>query len=127
MLFKSLLMNSLSDFQTPDSIIGDLVAIRVEAGKGVDALFAAEKDLIQAELAYDRAYSQALLNAQGTVVDRQALAVLGSIVEREARDVARAVVSRIKTKLRVLSEQQMSVQTQGRMVELTWKTSGLER
>ena len=120
-------MNSLSDFQTPDSIIGDLVAIRVEAGKGVDALFAAENDLIQAELAYDRAYSQALLNAQGTVVDRQALAVLGSIGEREACDIAKAVVSRVKTKLRVLSEQQMSVQTQGRMVELTWKTSGLER
>lgn len=120
-------MSSPIDFQTPDTIIADLVAIRVEAGKGVEALFAAEKELIQCELAYDKAHSLALLNAQGTVVDRQALAVLGSAVEREARDLARAVVGRIKTKLKVLSEQQMSVQTQARMVELTWKTSGLER
>lgn len=115
------------NFQTPDSIIGDLVAVRAEASKGVDALFQAEKDLIQAELDYDRAYSQALLAAQGTVVDRQALAQLQSLAEREARDIARAVVSRVKTKLRILSEQQMSIQTQARMVELTWKTSGLER
>ncbi len=120
-------MIALTDFQTPDSIIGDLVAIRVEAGKGVEALFAAEQRLIQTELDYDRAYSQALLDAQGTVVDRQALAQLNSLIEREARDIARAVVSRVKTKLRILTEQQMSVQTQARMVELTWKTSGLER
>lgn len=117
----------MMDFQTPDSIIGDLVAIRNEAAKGVEALFQAEKDLVQAELDYDRAYSEALIAVQGTVVDRQALALLQVLDVRERRDICRAVVSRVKTKLRVLSEQQMSVQTQARMVELTWKTSGLER
>jgi hypothetical protein len=118
-------MNLMNSFQTPDSIIGDLVAIRQEASKGVDALFAAEKDLVDSELAYDRAYSEALLGHGGTVADRQALATLACLAERERRDVARAVVARVKVKLRVLSEQQMSVQTQARMVELTWKTAGI--
>jgi len=115
------------DFQTPDSIIADLIAVRSESAKGVEALFDAEKNLVAAELEYDRAYSLALLNAKGTVVDRQALATLESSSERERRDVARAVVSRVKTKLRVLSEQQMNIQSQARMVELMWKSSGLER
>ena len=50
------------DFQTPDSIINDLVSIRIEAAKGVEALFDAEKSLVAAELDYDRAYSLALLS-----------------------------------------------------------------
>jgi hypothetical protein len=113
------------NFQTPDSIIHDLVEIRREAAKGVEALFAAEKELAQFELDYDKAYSLALLGAKGTVVDRQALALLESAEARERRDVARAVVVRVKTKLRLLSEQQMNVQTQARMVELTYKTAGI--
>jgi hypothetical protein len=113
------------NFQTPDSIIDELVAIRREAAKGVEALFAAEKELAELELAFDKTNALALLGAKGTVVDRQALALLESAEARERRDIARAVVTRVKTKLRMLSEQQMSVQTQARMVELTWKTAGI--
>jgi hypothetical protein len=105
----------------------ELLAIRLEASKGVEALFEAEKAFVAAELAFDRAYSLALLQAKGTVVDRQALAMLESVEARETRDLARAVVARVKTKLRVLSEQQMNIQTQARMVELMWKQAGVER
>ncbi len=115
------------EFQTPDSIMHELLAIRLEASKGVEALFDAEKAFVAAELEYDRAYSLALLHNKGTVVDRQALATLESSAAREGRDLAKAVVSRVRTKLRVLSEQQMNIQTQARMVELMWKQAGVER
>lgn len=111
------------EFQTPDSIILELKAIRSESAKGIDALFDAETKLAELDLAYDKAFSRALLDAKGTVADREALACLEASEARFERDLQRAVVSRIKTKLRVLSEQQMSVQTQARMVELTWRTS----
>ena len=111
------------DFQTPDSIIQELKTIRAESSKGVDALFDAEKRLAELDLAFDKAFSRALLDAKGTVADREALACLEASEARFERDLQRAVVSRIKTKLKMLSEQQMSVQTQARMVELTWRTS----
>jgi hypothetical protein len=111
------------DFQTPDSIIQELKTIRSESSKGVDALFEAERELAEAELAFDTVHSKALLANQGTALDRQALASLAAADARFERDLARARVSRIKVKLKVLSEQQMSVQTQARMVELTWRTS----
>ena len=111
------------DFQTPDSIILELKTIRSESAKGVDALFAAEEDLARLELAYDTAHSKALMAHSGTALDRQSLALLAVADARLERDLGRARVSRIKVKLKVLSEQQMSVQTQARMVELMWKTS----
>jgi hypothetical protein len=112
-------------FQTPDSIIQDLVAIRQESSKGVDALFAAEEEVAQARLAYDRARSNALLDAKGTVVDREALATLHSEAEKFALDISIAKLSRVKAKLRVLQDAQTNIQTQARMVELTYKTAGI--
>lgn len=112
-------------FQTPDSIINDLVGIRAEASKGVDALFAAEEEVAKARLAYDSARSHALLDAKGTVVDREALATIHTEVEKFALDIAVAKLSRVKAKLRVLQDAQTSIQTQARMVELTYKTAGL--
>jgi hypothetical protein len=73
----------------------------------------------------DRAESLALLESQGTVVDRQATAKLKTEEERLAVDLAKAQLNRVKTKLRMLSESQMSVQTQARMVELTYRSAGL--
>jgi hypothetical protein len=111
------------EFQTPDSIIQELRLIRGESSKGVDALLSAEEALAHAELAYDTAYSRAILAHKGTALDKEALASLEAAESRLERDLARARVNRIKVKLKVLSEQQMSVQTQARMVELTWRTS----
>lgn len=113
------------NFQTPDSIIQDLVAIRAEASKGVDALFAAEEEVAKCRLAYDSARSHALLDAKGTVVDREALATIHTETEKFALDIAVARLSRVKAKLRVLQDAQTSIQTQARMVELTYKTAGL--
>jgi hypothetical protein len=111
--------------KTPDSIINELVSIREQASKGIDIQYEAETNLAQAVLALDRAEASALLESQGTVVDRQAVAKLKTEPERLAVDLARAQLNRVKTRMKLLSEAQMSVQTQARMVELTYRSAGL--
>ena len=110
--------------KTPDNIIHELMKIREDAAKGVDIQYDAETDLAQAQLALDRAESNALLESQGTVADRQAIAKLKTETERLAVDLAKAQLNRVKTRMKLLSEAQMSVQTQARMVELTYRTAG---
>jgi hypothetical protein len=113
------------NLQTPDSVIGELVAIRQQASKGVDALYAAEVKLAQLNNEAETVEAKALISAEGTVVDRQAVAKLKSAEQRLAADIAKAELNRVRAKLKVLSEQQMSVQTEARMVEMMYRTAGL--
>jgi hypothetical protein len=112
-------------FQTPDSIIQDLVRIREEASKGVQALLAAEENMARLQIQYDTERARALLNAKGTVVDREALACLATEATKLELDLAKAQFNRVKVKLRILQDSQTSIQTQARMVELTYKTAGV--
>lgn len=111
--------------KSPDGIIAELVSIRESAAKGVEMQYEVEVELVGLQLAAERAEMLALLEAGGTVVDRQATAKLASAELREKADLCRARLSRIKLKMKQLSEAQMSVQTQARMVELTYKTAGV--
>lgn len=113
------------NLQTPDSVIGELVAIRQEASRGVDALYNAEVKLAKLSNEAEMIEAKSLLSAEGTVVDRQAVAKLKASEARLAADIAKAELNRVRTKLKVLSEQQMSVQTEARMVEMMYRTAGL--
>lgn len=115
----------MQEFKTPDSVIAELVSIKAEAAKGADAQYAAEVKLAEATLAAEKAEALALLNAQGTVVDRQAIARLECEDERLAEALAKAEFNRVRTKMRVLEQAQMSVQTQARLVELQYRTAGI--
>ena len=115
----------MAELVTPDSIIRELVAIRAEAQKGIEAQYAAEMELANAVLALDTAEAKALLEVQGTVADRQAVAKLRTEEERSAEAIARAKFNRVKTKLKLLEQAQMSVQTQARLVELMYKSAGM--
>jgi hypothetical protein len=53
------------------------------------------------------------------------LACLATEADKLALDIAIAKLSRVKAKLRVLQDAQTNIQTQARMVELTYKTAGL--
>lgn len=114
----------MSDLVTPDLIIRELVSIRAEAQKGIEAQYDAERELAEATLALDMAHAKALLDAQGTVADREAVAKLLTESERLAESLARAKYNRVKTKLRLLEQAQMSVQTQARLVELMYRSAG---
>jgi hypothetical protein len=114
----------MNELKTPDSIISELVQIRAEASKGIDAQFQAEVKLAKLTLDLDLAEAKILLEAQGTVMDRQAVAKLKTEQERLDADLAKAEFNRVKTKMKVLEQAQMSVQTQARLVELQWKSAG---
>lgn len=99
--------------------------IRRQSEKGVQLLADAEQKLLKLELDAERIEATALLDAQGTVVDRQSLSKLASYEAREAAGLARVEVNRIKTKLKHLSESMMAVMHAGKMVEITYKTAGI--
>lgn len=107
----------------PQDVIRELGALREQAELGAKVLAEAETKLVQLELAADKQESLVFLEAQGSVADRNHVARIKSIDQREAAELAKVEVNRIKMKLKQLSEAQMNVQTQARMVELQWKTT----
>lgn len=108
---------------TPDQIIQMLAEIRTEADKGIEAQYHAEVDLAKKQAEADRIEATTYLRIDGLVSDRQALAKLESAEAKEAVDLARAKLNRIKLKLNQLNQAQSALQTQARMVELTYKTA----
>lgn len=102
----------------PQDIIRQLTEIQVDSRKGVDALFAAEKALAEAEYELDTVEQRAFIKAQGTVADRTALARLESADARLQRDLRRAELNRIKVKLKVLEQASMASATIAKQIEL---------
>jgi len=105
----------------PSNIISELQELTQTNRKGVDALFDAESALAQAEHDLDYAESAAFLNAEGTVADRNALARLEAADARLARDICKAQVTRVKTKLRVIESEIMSVATRAKLMQAEMK------
>lgn len=115
----------MAEYKTPDSLIAEMVELRRELSKGVAALHNAQLKMSETALEADKAYSLALINAEGTVADREAVARLMSIDQRKDADVAKAVYDRVKTKMRVLETNLSSLQSQGKLVEVMYRTAGL--
>jgi hypothetical protein len=115
----------MSDFKTPDSVIEEMVSMRGEMGRGVAFLAEAETKMSAAILDFDKAEALVLINAEGTVVERQAMALLSTIEERQAMDLAKAEYNRIKMKMRVLEIGLSSLQTQGKLIETLYRNAGL--
>jgi uncharacterized protein YqgV (UPF0045/DUF77 family) len=73
----------------------------------------------------DTAEAKAFLGAEGTISDRQAQTKILTTVERFEEAIAKVELNRIKTKMRILEQAQMSVQTQARLVELMYRSAGM--
>jgi hypothetical protein len=110
---------------TPDQIINELVEIRSSAERGVEVLYQSELKMLKTELILERAEAVAYLNAEGSVGERNAKVKL--ITEQEALDyaVSKAEYNRVKSKLKQLELSQMSVQTQAKLVEMTYRTASV--
>ena len=115
----------MENLATPDSVIDELVHVRREAQKGVDALYSAEIKLANATLLANKVEASALFSAEGNVAERQAQAAIESADAKFDEFVARAEWNRVKTKIRLLEQAQTNIQTQARMVELMWKSAGV--
>lgn len=112
-----------NEIKTPDSIIRELIDIRDEAARGISVLYDCEIKLADAAINAETIEAKSLINSTGNVAERQAQAKLESADSRLAEQLAKAEFNRVKTKLRLLEQAQMSVQTQARMVELTYRNA----
>jgi len=119
--------DTMSEIVTPDQIIKALTEIRTEADKGIDAQYNAEVALAKKQLEAEKIEAACFLRLNGLVADRQALAKLESSEAREQAELAKAQYNRVKTKLQQLSQSQSALQTQARMVEITYTQAGLGR
>lgn len=106
---------------TPSQVIRELHRIQTEAAKGVNALYDAQCRLADAEDKAERTYNLALLSAEGTAQQRQALAEQASANDRLAAKLAKAEWDRVKTKMKQLELAQMSTQTIARQIETELK------
>jgi hypothetical protein len=106
---------------TPSEITRQIHELSTENQKGANALYEAEKALAEADLHLDTVEQKAFITAQGTVADRTALARLESAEARFQRDLRRAEVNRIKTKLRGLESALMASATMAKIMDMEAK------
>lgn len=102
---------------TPSLIIQELTKIQAEAAKGVQALYDAEVRLAEAERDYEVRLQTVYIESAGSVADRTAVAKLEASDARFQADLAKAELNRVKAKLKHLELQQLSTQTQSRLME----------
>ena len=124
-MFKKDSLTLAIPIENPQDVLTELANLRNQAEHGVQVLADAETKLVMLTLDAERAEMSAFLGSQGTVADRQAIAKLQAIDARQAAELAKVEVTRIKTKLKQLTEAQMGVQTSARMIELEWKNAGV--
>jgi hypothetical protein len=105
----------------PSEILKGLQELTAMTRRGVEALFEAESELAEAERALDKAEAQAFLDAQGTVADRQAIAKLEAADYRFERDICRAKVNRVRTKLKGLEGEIMAQATMSKIMQAEMK------
>ena len=92
-------------------IVADLEHLIENIRKGSDALYSAETDLAQKELDLDKAEALAFLDAEGSVAERQTRARLSVAELRFERDISRAAVNRVRTKIKGLESELMAQAT----------------
>ena len=100
----------IQDLQTQ---IAELIQ---ENQKGTNALFEAERALAEAEYELDTVEQKAFIKAQGTVADRNALSRLEAADARLQRDLRRAELNRIKTKIKGIETALMALGTQVKLM-----------
>jgi hypothetical protein len=115
----------MSEYKTPDSVISEMVALRAELSRGVAVLHEAELKMIRTALDFDKAEALVLINAEGTVTEKQALARLSTLDERLQADLAKAEYNRVKMKMRTLEMNLSSLQSQGKLIETLYKNASL--
>jgi hypothetical protein len=107
--------------ETPKEVIKELERIRNQSEQGIALLAEAEVKYLELASAADRVEATELLSAQGTIVDRQAVAKLKAMDSRFEADLAKVELNRIKAKIRHLSESQMAVMAAGKLIQMEWR------
>ncbi|MGO3147113.1 MAG: hypothetical protein ACTIJ6_05475 [Leucobacter sp.] len=101
--------------RTPDQILTEIGQARHQLERGSDALYEAELAAERAEDAAQLAFDKVLMQADGSIPEKQAQARAASVEERDAGFVARATYNRVRAKIRALETSLMTLQA-----ELKW-------
>jgi hypothetical protein len=102
-------------------VILELQRLIGESAKAPAAIYDAECKLADCEFEYDRVYNLSLLNSEGAVAVREAIAKLDAAEARLAADLAKAELNRIRNKTKQLTDAGMLTATMAKQVELTYK------
>ena len=105
----------------PSQIAQELIELTQTNKKGVEALYEAEIDLAGAESALDKAEASAFISATGSVAERQAIAKLEVAELRFERDLAKAKVNRVRTKIKAIESELMALATAAKMLQAEMK------
>jgi serine/threonine protein kinase HipA of HipAB toxin-antitoxin module len=112
-----------SDITTPGDVIAELNRLMRVSQAGINALYVAEVKVAELDLAYERAYSLAILNAEGTAPEKTAMAKIEAGDSKLALDIGKAELNRIKAKLRAIESAQVAVSVIAKQVELQWRNA----
>lgn len=97
-------------------ITEQLSQLTAENRRGVEALYAAEVALAEAEHTLDLVEQKAFIKHQGTIADRTALAKLEAADARLQRDLRKAEANRIRIKIKSLESALMALATQAKLI-----------
>jgi hypothetical protein len=102
-------------------IVQELAELTAMNRKGVEALYEAEIGLARAEADLDKAEASAFISGTGSVAEKQAQAKLACSELRFERDLAKAQVNRIRTKLRTIESEIMAQATMSKILQAEMK------
>ncbi len=106
---------------SPDQVIAKLNELIQTGEKGINALYDAEFKVADRDLVYEKAYQSAFLEAQGTVADRTAVARLKTADLKFELDMAKVELSRVKAKIKQVSDAGTLTAVIAKQVELTFR------
>ena len=102
-------------------IVQELYELTQENRKGIEFYAEAMDHLARCENSLDKIEAHALINAEGSVAERQAKAKLAAADARLERDLAKAQVERVRAKLRMIESSIMAQATAAKMVQAEMK------
>jgi hypothetical protein len=105
----------------PSEIVQELAELTATNKKGVEALYEAEVNLARTESDLDKAEAGAFISGTGSVAERQAAAKLACSELRFERDLAKAQVNRIRTKIKAIESAIMAQATMAKMMQAEMK------
>ena len=114
---------SMTEIITPADVIAELNRLMSESQKGIQAMYDAEIKVANLDAEYERAWAVATLEATGTALDRQATAKLACIDLKLALDIAKAELTRVKTKLRAIDSASVATSVIAKHVELAYRSA----
>lgn len=120
-------MEPPQQIKTPDSIIRELDEIKNETARRARDIQRAETEYLDAKREFEREFALSYRRADGPVEDRKQQAALDADSFAQARDDAQAVLNYRKQRSRDLDQGQSALQTQARLVEITYRLAGVNQ